>query len=1265
MHVLSSLPLRVWCRRSLMALMIVALSFGRLLAAPSPSSASASSARQWVSHDSYRSSELRTAPKERPGFTSLAPETTGVRFTNQLSLDRSLTNHILMNGSGVACGDVNGDGWTDIYLCNIDGDNALYLNQGDWTFKNIATEAGVACSGLDCTGAVFADLDGDQDLDLLVTTVGHGVRAFLNQGGAKFTDATDALGLTSHAGSMSAALADFDNDGDLDLYVVNYRTSTIRDEFNLRLKVSTIGGRKVVTSVNGRPATDPEFIGRFTILPSGGFIENGQADEFYLNEGSAGFKRISFLDGRFRDEHGKPIEEIPYDWGLSVLFRDLNGDGHPDLYVCNDLQSPDRIWINQGDGTFRALGGLALRQTSWFSMGADIADLNHDGKEDVFVADMLSRSHYKRLTQDNSQRFSPRSFGRMDERLQTARNTLFLGRGNTEFAEAAWFAGLAATDWSWSPVFLDVDLDGYDDLLVTTGFERDVQDMDIAMELEAERAQRRLSDRESLLARKRFPSLAQPNLAYRNRGNLTFEETGRAWGFDLNGVSQGIALADLDNDGDLDVVLNNMNAAASLLRNNASAPRIAVRLQGKAKNTSGAGARIRLKGEAFVQQQEITVGGRYLSGDDTLRTFAAVDSIKPTALEVRWRSGETTTISNPEPNHIYWIQESDSKAQPPSVGASTPTRPPAPALFSATKDRLSHVHRETPFEDFQRQPLLPRRLSQLGPGITWFDVDADGWDDLILGAGRGGKVSVYRNNGAGGFTPWNSAGFPVQEDDSTTLLGWESESVRSRHLLVGTANWEEPSLTRPTAQIWNLALAERTNLTSTTSSLSIANDPGSCGPMVMADVDLDGRLDLFVGGRVVPGKYPEGAASRLFRGTTNGFVLDADNSSRLVGVGMVSGATFTDLNGDGSPDLALAVEWGSIRIFINEHGRLMDATAAWGMTHTVGWWNSIVSGDFNGDGNMDLAVGNWGRNHPGNESGALLLHGDLDANGTYDVVEAYRESESNRLLPRLPFDRLGEALPFLRTRFDSYGGYAKATLPQILGPEMAQAKTLEAVEFESCVYLNQRNQFQKHALPLEAQLSPVFGVVSADLNGDGKTDLFLAQNFFGTEPHTDRLDAGVGLVLLGLGTGEFRSLTPEASGIRMYGEQRGAAVSDFDGDGRVDLAIAQNSAETVVMRNAIAEPGLRLFLRLNSPDRWAVGTTVRPIYATGEIGPANELHLGSGYWSQDSSVLVIGKRSQLASLWIRWPGGQITTVKVPPQARDLQVDPLGVVKILR
>ncbi|MBI4662734.1 MAG: VCBS repeat-containing protein, partial [Verrucomicrobia bacterium] len=568
----------------------------------------------WQPELGAKSAQLAVSLSGKPGFIQLKPAATGLTFTNRLAQSRYLTNQIHLNGSGVAAGDVDNDGWCDLYFCGLDGPNVLYRNRGSWRFEDVTASAGVTCTDLDATGAVFADLDGDGDLDLVVNSVGAGTHRFLNNGKGRFTPLSSNSPLNPGKGGTTSALADIDGDGDLDLYVANYRTTTIRDMPNTRMRVNEVNGKLVVLRVNDRPVTEPDLIGRFTLDYSRKIVEHGEVDVLYRNEGNGTFIPIPFTGGSFLDEAGQPLLTPPYDWGLTVAFRDINGDGLPDIYVCNDFSAPDRIWLNIGNGRFQAIPRLALRTTPQFSMGVDFADLNRDGHDEIFVADMLSRSHEKRHVQIGDIMPVFLKIGEIEDRPQYSRNTLFFNRGDGTYAEIGRFSGVEASEWSWSPVFLDVDLDGFEDLLITTGHELEMMHADIAKRAESMKAGKKLSFQEQLALRLMFPRLNSPNAAFRNRGDLTFEDVSVAWGFDTRGVSQAMVLADLDNDGDLDVVMNNLNEVAGVYRNDGPAPRVAVRLKGLPPNTQGIGAKIHVLGGPVPQSQEVICGGRYLSG---------------------------------------------------------------------------------------------------------------------------------------------------------------------------------------------------------------------------------------------------------------------------------------------------------------------------------------------------------------------------------------------------------------------------------------------------------------------------------------------------------------------------------------------------------------------------------------------------------------------------------------------------------------------------
>jgi hypothetical protein len=1224
-----------------------------LLTAPPLPVTYAAEALRWQTTTGARFAELSVPPNGRTGFTVLPASATGIHFTNVLSLERGLTNQIFMSGSGVACGDVDNDGQVDVYFCGLDSSNRLYRNLGNWKFADITTPA-TACGQGASTGAVFADIDADSDLDLLVTGIGRGVRLFQNNGSGQFDEVTDQAGLRSSAGSMSMALADFDGDGDLDLYVANYRSSTFQDEPAVRFRIATTNGVRCITMIEGRPPTAAELI-RYSVSPIGNTIlENGEADSLYRNDGRGRFSLVSWVDGTFLDEDGRPLSAPPYDWGYTAMFRDINGDGSPDLYVCNDNESPDRCWLNDGAGHFRALSPTALRQTSLSSMGVDFADLNRDGFDEFIVVDMLSREHDVRHRQMIDRRpLHPIGLGLNRPAYQ--RNTLFLNRGDNTYAEIAQLAGVDATDWSWLPIFLDVDLDGYEDLLITTGLERSLRDADARRYLEQQKAQRRLTTREFQELRRIMPRLDVPNRAYRNRGDLTFEETSASWGFNSTLNSQGMALADLDNDGDLDVVINVLNDPALVLRNESAAPRLAIRLRGNPPNLRGIGAKLRVTGGPVPQSQEMIAGGRYLSGDESIRTFAAGHATNRLTIEVTWRNGRQSILTNARPNRTYELDEAASR-----TAQHTPlvSRPP---WFSDASHRLNHRHPEQPFNDFEHQLLLPRRFSQLGPGVCWTDLNQDGREDLVIGSGKGGILGVYLNDTRGGFNRIDiTEVLGALPDDAASILAYSETNGVS--LAIAVSNYERGSTNESSV------LQFRIEPGGVRTKPALAGLSSSAGPASLADIDADGFLDLFVGGRLVPGRYPEPASSRLYRGGPEGFALDTRQPILLEPIGLVSGSAFSDLDGDGFPELLLACEWGPIRIYRNRRGqfeswdpglRVRGKEKAFDrLSSLTGWWNSVTTGDFDGDGRLDIVAGNWGRNskyqhyldHP------LTLHfGDLRGDGGCEVVEAHYESRIGKYVPWRYWDTLSTAMPTLQERLPTAAAFSRAGLDEVLGTLQTRLKKWTVVTLDSMIFFNRGDHFEATPLPREAQLSPAFGLCVGDFDGDGSEDLFVAQNFFGVDPETSRYDAGRGLLLHGNGQGQLSSLPANVSGLDVGGEQRGAAVADFDGDGRLDLLVTQNGAPTRLFRNERATSGLRVRLNAAPGNRDGVGCVVRFVM-DGKSGPAREVRAGAGYWSQDSPIQVLSMPAGQKTLAVRWPGGRTSAHEIPDGAAEVIID---------
>ena len=1198
--------------------------------------APAMAALDWTRGQGFRSAAAAPASDGRAGFVRLAASQTGLDFTNRLMLSRYVTNQIYLNGAGVALGDVNGDGWCDIYLCGIDSRCELYLNQGGWKFKPVSDAAGVACEGLEPSGAVLADVDGDRDLDLVVNTVGQGTHVFLNDGQAQFAELTKTNVLDPGRAGMSLAFGDIDGDGDLDLYVANYRKETIRDQPGLRLTGNTVNGRPVVVAVEGRPTTEPDLRGRFTLLENGRILENGEPDVLFRNDGKGRFSEIPFTDGAFVDEQGQRLTEPDYGWALSVMFRDINGDGTPDLYICNDFDSPDRVWLNDGSGGFRAIPPRGLRHTSLFSMGVDFGDLDRDGRDDIVVSDMLMQSHASRQLRigDIMPVFLP--IGAIDNRPQYLANTVQWNRGDGTYAEIGWFTHAEASGWTWCPVLLDVDLDGYEDLIFPTGHEHDMMNADVINQGEVIKSLRQMSKMELLNLRTLFQRFDIPNVAFRNRGDLTFEDASEAWGFTAREVSQGIALADLDNDGDLDVVVNNLNSQAGLYRNDSPAPRVAIRLKGRAPNTHGIGAKIWLYGGAVPQQsQEIISGGRYLSGDDALRVFAAGPATNRMRLEVAWRSGQRSVVEDVQPNRVYEIDEVAAVAKP-----SPPHEPPAPVFEEVTG--FQHRHHEDAFDDFARQPLLPWKLSQPGPGACWHDLDDDGWDDLVIGAGRGGQLALFRNNHRGGFEP-------IQDPVLTRASARDQTSVLGMNgwVLVGLSNYEDG--------LTNGGCVRLCDPIRKVAGESLVGQACSTGPLAAADIDQDGDLDLFVGGRVMPGRYPEPADSLLVRNDQGRMVI----VQRFENHGLVNGAVFSDYDDDGDLDLFLACAWGPIRLLQNDRGTFREITKEVGLAEHTGWWTGITTGDLDNDGRSEIIAANWGLNSPyrtSRDHPRGLYYGDLDGDLVVDLIECSYDAEQRREVPDRGLKTILGALPWVQERIGTYERYGQASVAEIYGEKLQKMAKVEVTTLASTVFIRRGDRFEARALPREAQLAPAFGVCVGDYDGDGNEDVFLSQNFFAVAPDLARQDAGRGLWLKGDGRGGLRPVPGQESGITVYGEQRGCALSDFDRDGRVDLVVTQNGAATQLYRNVRGQPGLRVRLAGLPDNRYAVGASVRLKFGE-RYGPRREVHAGSGYLSDDSPVLVLGAPSPATALEVRWPDGSRTVSALPPDAAEVVARP--------
>ena len=1196
--------------------------------------------------EGYRWRALAAPTGDAPGFTLLPPSETGITFTNTVSDSLLVENRQLAQGAGVCLSDVDGDGRADVFLARTRGPNALYRNLGDWRFAEIAVRAGVAAQDRTSTGCAFADVDGDRDADLILLSLGGPNAVFVNDGTGHFSE--QPAGLTDTAGSMTVAVADVDGDGDLDLYVVNNKPYTIIDRIPPQERAFDHITRRLGPDRYGVRTPyqrDYRIVNRADL---GGYslVQRADPDFFYLNDGTGRFTREPMArNRRFRDEAGAAISEEYEDFGLAAVLADLNGDGAPDLYVANDFEDRDQLWLNDGRGNYRLIPWYAMRATSNSGMAVAVGDVNRDGNPDLFEVDMLSADTRRLKTQIPTHTAVARQPGIGDDRPQMQRNTLQLNRGDGTFAEVARVAGVGGSGWSWSTVFLDVDLDGWEDLLIGTGHVTDVMDGDTQYRLRDLMRGRPIDWRRMLLD---FPPLKLPNMAFRNRGDLTFEDASKRWRFDIgNDISHGMALADLDGDGDLDVVINRLGSPAAVLRNDAVAPRVAVRLRGTAPNTAGIGSRVRVVGAAPLppQEREIIAGGLYLSSSDPMLTFATGNASQ-VRIEVDWRDGGRSVIDSARPNREYAIIESTTHDAP---RATHDARRTTHVLFEDVTTQLGgHTHVDPYFDDYRRQPLLPNSFSQLGPGVAWYDYDGDGREDLIVGAGRTGRIAFFHNAGTrlapAAVRPPSAAG------DLTTILGMPDE------LIAGVAAYEATSSRDARSMPSAVAYSPRTGAMRPL----IGGDTASVGPLALADYDGDGDLDLFVGARIYPAGYPLSPSSCLYRNERGSFAVDSANSRLLDKLGMVSAALFSDIDGDGDADLLVAIEWGKIRVFQNDGGHFTSREFA-GLSTFHSRWNGLATGDLDGDGRLDIVATSWGRNgdYGATPERPLLLYvGFFSGRGRPDFLLAREDPRIRAVAPLTTFDRLTEALPAITNRVRSFHAYADATIEQVLGPASTGATRLGATTLDHMLFLNRGDRFEGRPLPAEAQWAPAFYAGIADFDGDGSEDVFLSQNFFATDVATPRYDAGRSLLLRGDGSGRLEPLSGERSGVLVYGEQRGAAYADFDADGRLDLAVSQNGAPTRLFHNVGATPGVRVQLRGPSGNPTGVGAQLRLRYAT-TSGPVREIQAGSGYWSQNGAIQVLGRlpESRLTALWVRWPGGREQVVPLKPDQRELTVRP--------
>ncbi len=1194
----------------------------------------------WTQEEGYRWAELPILDRGSDGFEEVPYSHSGVTFMNSLTDDQIAENRNLLNGSGVAIADISGNGYPDIYFTRLNGPNVLYENLGGFRFRDITESAGIALPDQFSTGALFHDLNGNGYPDLVVTSIDAPNRLFFNRGDGTFVEQPDALPADKNYGSTSIAVGDLSGNGAPDLYIVNYKMRSVRDIYPEEHDFNT-----VIEETDSGFRIRPGFVDHYAIDQRDNFLlwfETGEQDLIYFNDGQGNFERIDQTSGIFLNEDGTPVTSPLLDWGLHVRIDDITQNGLPDIYVANDFESDDRIWINQGDGTFKSLPALAMRKSSLSSMAVEFADINRDGYRDFIVLEMLSRSHSLRHRQMSTMAPSPQPLGVIENRPQYLGNTLFLNRGDHTYAEISEYAGLRRSDWSWSVIAMDVTLNGYEDFLITNGHYLDVQDSDANLYIRSQiNAGQADMSRLMLLYRR----LLNQNAAFRNNGDLTFTDVSTEWGFKDRDISHGIASADLNNNGYLDLVINRLGAEASILRNRSDKSRVLVRLKGEPPNSAGTGSKITVEGGPVIQEKWVVGGGGYLSTSDQVYMFAAGDA-EELSISVHWPDGRVSTLDQLKPDRIYEIDQ--ISATLPDSDPFTVDETPEP-LFADSSEKLNYFHNQNLFDEVRRQPLLSKKPSQYGPGVSFMDLNGNGSDELIITNAEGGKLSILRSTTGGEWEESVIDGLELIGNEQAAVSGWTDYDGRA-HLIIGISNYQGRGLHLPAAEYYIVDGGRATHVQ------TLDGFRSTIGSVTLADFTRNGYPDLFLAGTVTPGRYPEPASSRLYINQGNRFVPFPINDEIFANLGLISGALFSDLNSDGKPELLLSEFWGTPRVFEWVDGNIIEKTADYGLDQYKGWWTSVATGDLTGNGKMDIVGLNWGENHEymyTDDGWNHIFYDDLNSDGHINIIEAYYSDEIGGIVPRRGLAHLIQNPPFVGNRIRSFQQYATSTLEEILGYPLNRLKQVSANTYSHMVFLQQNDgSFHAEKLHPEAQFSPAFQALIADFTGDGHQDLFLAQNFFSYRDDIPRNDAGRGLLLVGDGTGTLTPIPGQKSGIKIYGDQRGAAYSDINHNGKLDIVVGQNGYYTALLMNQHAKPGLRVRLTGSTENPSAIGAQLRLKYEDGSYGPMHEIQAGTGFRSQNSLTKVLAKPAPVKSIEILWPDGTFTETEIDPETNE-------------
>ncbi len=1080
-------------------------------------------------------------------FSLLPSSHTNVTFNNLITEDDSVNliyNSYAYMGAGVGVGDFNNDGLQDLFFTASQESSKLYLNKGNFVFEDITVSAGLETTTW-ITGVSVVDINADGYDDIYICAAYHGDpqkrlnKLFINNGNLHFTEMASAYGLDDNSFSTQAVFFDYDKDGDLDMFLLNH--------FNDHKNSNVIVDRKV--SVNS-PGCDRLY-------------RNNGVDK---KKGHPVFEDVTLSAG---------IADKAY--GLGVVVSDVNNDGWPDLYVANDYLQNDQLWINEKNGTFSNSIKNSMKHQSYSSMGVDAADLNNDGLMDIISLDMMPQDNYR-----NKMMYSFLNYDRfsMEKRAgyepQFIRNMLQLNNGiryinDTPvvfFSEIGQLAGMAETDWSWSVLMADLNNDGWKDIHITNGMGKDMINSDFILYY-ASSVRKATADFKSYYKHIRetlnsYGSPALYNYCYQNNGGLNFADVSSVAGIGDSAVSNGCVYVDLDNDGDLDLVVNNINKEAFVLKNNArNSPGdttnnfIMAVLNGNSLNKKGIGAKLIVYNNDEIQVVEHFPVKGYLSSVDTrlhfgLSNFMLIDSIR-----VVWPDGKQEVLKNISANSVLKLDYQN--AYDDFYQESVPTYKHIVQNISGKKG-LDFLHKETPFYDYGYQQLLPQKYSQLGPFITEGDINGDGLTDFFIGGGRNqwGKFYIQQNDGS--FISRDlSTGTKLQEDLGCLLFDVDGD--KDLDLFINSGGVE--------SDLGSVDYLPRLYINDGKGNFSISADAipqtifTSAQAVAAADYDGDGDLDLFIGGRITPRQYPVIPNSYILRNDNGKFsIVTSEVCPELENIGMITSAIWQDIDGDGKPDLLIAGELMSVKIFKNSGNRLKEITGSAGLAEYTGQWRSLHLADIDGDGDKDIVAGNLGLNNHYYKSAKYplkLFAKDIDGNGSIDPIVAYYRKDTNgekKLFPAISREQFAAQVPLVKKKFLFNENYAASDIEAVLtGTSREDIIELTCNESKTVWFENTGNtKFVMHSLPVEAQFAPVNAIQSMDINGDGHLDLILAGNEYQAEVMTGQYDASYGLILLGEGSGNFRSMRAVESGLIIDGDVKDLKIFTTNNNEHIILA---------------------------------------------------------------------------------------------------------------